>query len=96
MKWGWLDEMEGWDIGEERNVGRNKRKRLAEKEGMWKLREKAEREQGFLDSIQRMINARDEASEMISKTNAMLQRDEERRKAHEEKMEWYRRQERKE
>ena len=68
----------------------------AERKAAEEKREKAEREQGFLDSIQRMINARDEASEMISKTNAMLQRDEERRKAHEEKMEWYRRQERKE
>ena len=42
-----------------------------------------------------MINARDEASEMIARTNEKLKRDEERRKAHEEKMEWYRRQERK-
>ena len=71
-------------------------KKEAERKAAEEMRKEAEREQGFLNSIQRMINARDEASEMISRTNAMLQRDEERRKAHEEKMEWYRRQERKE
>ena len=40
-----------------------------------------------------MINTKDEASEMIARTNAMLKKDEEQRKAHEEKMEWYRKQE---
>lgn len=70
-------------------------KKEAERKAAEEKRKEAEREQSFLNSIQRMINARDETSEMISRTNAMLQRDEERRKAHEEKMEWYRRQERK-
>ena len=70
-------------------------KKEAERKAAEEKRKEAEREQSFLNSIQRMINARDEASEMIARTNAMLKRDEERRKAHEEKMEWYRRQERK-
>ncbi len=70
-------------------------KKEAERKAAEEKRKEAEREQNFLNGIQRMINARDEASEMIVRTNAMLQRDEERRKAHEEKMEWYRRQERK-
>ena len=70
-------------------------KKEAERKASEEKRKEAEREQNFLNGIQRMINARDEASEMIVRTNAMLQRDEERRKAHEEKMEWYRRQERK-
>jgi len=70
-------------------------KKEAERKAAEEKRKEAEREQSFLNSIQRMINARDEASEMIARTNAMLKRDEERRKAHEEKMEWYRREERK-
>ena len=70
-------------------------KKEAERKAAEEKRKEAEREQNFLNGIQRMINARDEASEMIVRTIAMLQRDEERRKAHEEKMEWYRRQERK-
>lgn len=70
-------------------------KKEAERKAAEEKRKEAEREQNFLNGIQRMINVRDEASEMIVRTNAMLQRDEERRKAHEEKMEWYRRQERK-
>lgn len=70
-------------------------KKEAERKAAEEKRKEAEREQSFLNSIQRMINARDEASEMIARTNEKLKRDEERRKAHEEKMEWYRRQERK-
>lgn len=70
-------------------------KKEAERKAAEKKRLEAEREQSFLNGIQRMINAKDEASEMIARTNAMLKRDEERRKAHEEKMEWHRRQERK-
>ena len=70
-------------------------KKEAERKAAEERRKEAEREQNFLNGIQRMINIRDEASEMIARTNAMLKRDEERRKAHEEKMEWYRRQERK-
>ena len=70
-------------------------KKEAERKAAEERRKEAEREQNFLNGIQRMINIRDEASEMIARTNAMLKRDEERRKAYEEKMEWYRRQERK-
>ena len=70
-------------------------KKEAERIAAEEKSKEAEREQSFLNSIQRMINSKKEATEMIARTNAMLKRDEERRKAHEEKMEWYRRQERK-
>lgn len=70
-------------------------KKEAERKAAEKKRLEAEREQSFLNDIQRMINIKDEMSEKITRTNAMLKRDEERRRAHEEKMEWYRRQERK-
>ncbi|GFI68287.1 hypothetical protein IMSAG249_00103 [Lachnospiraceae bacterium] len=70
-------------------------KKEGERKAAEEKRKEAEREQKFLNSIQRMINAKEEASEMIARTNAMLKRNEENRKAHEEKMEWYRKQERK-
>lgn len=67
-------------------------KKEAERKAAEEKRLAVEREQSFLNSIQRMIDIKDEMSEKIAKTNAMLQRDEQRRKEHEEKMEWYRRQ----
>ena len=70
-------------------------KKEAERKAVEEKRKEAEREQNFLNSVQKMINSKDEVSEMIARTNAMLKRDEEHRKAHEEKMEWYRKQERK-
>ena len=47
----------------------------------------------MLNSLQQAINNRDRMVDMANKTNAMLQRDEQRRKEHEEQMEWYRKQE---
>lgn len=51
---------------------------------------KAEREQNFLNGIQKLIDIKDETAEMIARTNKMLKADEEKRKEHEEKMAWYR------
>ena len=70
-------------------------KKKAEQEVAAQKRREAEREQNMLDSIRKLVNIRDEMSEKVAKTNAMLERDKQRRKEHEEKMEWYRRQEKK-
>lgn len=43
--------------------------------------------------IQRLIDFKDETAAMIARTNKMLQAEEEKRKAHEEKMAWYKKQE---
>ncbi len=67
-------------------------KKEAERKAAEEKRKEAEREQNFLNGIRSMINVKDKTSEMIARTNAMLKRDGERRKAHEEKMEWYRKQ----
>lgn len=67
-------------------------KKEAERKEAEEKRKEAEREQKFLNSIQRMIDVKDEASEMVARTNTMLKINEERRKAHEEKMEWYEKQ----
>lgn len=64
-------------------------KKEAERKAAEEKRKEAEQEQKFLNSIQRMIDVKDEASEMVARTNAMLKINEERRKAYEEKMEWY-------
>lgn len=70
---------------------------LAKKEEERKVAEekrlKAKRGQNFLNGIQRMIDIKDEAAEIIAKINKMLKADEEKRKEHEENMAWYRRQE---
>lgn len=72
-------------------------KKEAEREAARKAAEekrlKAEREQNFINGIQRMIDLKDETAAMIAKTNKMLKADEEKRKEHEEKMAWYRKQE---
>lgn len=70
-------------------------KKEAERKAAEEKRREAEREQDMVHSLQRAIKARDKMSEKIERTNAMLRVDEENRKAHEEKMEWYRKQEEK-
>jgi len=68
-------------------------KKEAERKATEEKRLEAEREQNLLNSIRRMIDIKDEAAETIARTGRMLKADEEKRKAHEEKMEWYRKQE---
>lgn len=68
-------------------------KKKAERKAAEEKRREAEREQDMVHSLQRVINARDEMLEKIARTNTMLQTDKEKRKAHEEKMQWYRKQE---
>ena len=72
-------------------------KKEAEREAGRKAAEekriKAEREQNFLNGIQKLIDIKDETAEMIARTNRMLKADEEKRKEHEEKMAWYKKQE---
>lgn len=72
-------------------------KKEAEREAARKEAEekrlKAEREQNFLNGIQRLIDFKDETAAMIARTNKMLQAEEEKRKAHEEKMAWCKKQE---
>mgnify|MGYP002510676700 CR=1 FL=1 len=67
-------------------------KKEAERKAVEEKRKEAEREQNFLNNIQRMIDIKDETAAMIARTNKMLQADEEKRKEHEEKMAWYRKQ----
>ena len=64
-------------------------KKEAERKAAEEKRKEAEQEQKILNSIHRMIDVKDEASEMVARTNVMLKINEECRKAHEEKMEWY-------
>ena len=73
-------------------------KKEAEREAARKAAEekrlKAEREQNFFNGIQKLIDFKDETAAMIARTNKMLKADEEKRKEHEEKMAWYKKQER--
>ena len=68
-------------------------KKEAERKAEDEKRKAAERGQNMYTSLQRAIDSREEASAMVARTNAMLAKDKERRKAHEDKMEWYRKQE---
>ncbi len=74
-------------------------KKEAEREAGRKAAEekhlKAEREQNFLNGIQKLIDFKDESAVMIARANKMLKADEEKRKEDEEKMAWYKKQERK-
>ena len=73
-------------------LAKKEAEREAERKAAEEKRLKAEREQNFLNGIQRMIEFKDETAAMIARTNKMLKADEEKRKKHEEKMEWYRKQ----
>lgn len=71
------------------------KKKEAEQKAAEEKRKQAEREQNFLNGIQRLIDIKDETAAMIARTSRMLKADEEKRREHEEKMTWYRKQERK-
>lgn len=74
-------------------IAKKEAEREAERKAAEEKRLKAEKEQNFLNGIQRMIDFKDEAAAMIARTNKMLKVDEEKQKAHEDKMAWYRKQE---
>lgn len=67
-------------------------KKEAEKKAAEEKRMEMERKQNILNSMRSMIDIMDSMSEKIARTNVTLKRDEQRRKEHEEKMEWYRKQ----
>lgn len=67
-------------------------KKEAERKAAEEKRLKDEREQNFLNGIQKLIDIKDETAAMIARNNKMLKADEEKRKEHEEKMAWYRKQ----
>lgn len=53
-----------------------------------------EKKQNVLNSLRRMGDVADKASEMANQGRTMLQREEQRRKEHDKQMEWYRKQQR--
>ena len=70
-------------------------RKKAEQEAAEKKSKEVERECAMFDNIQKIINIRDDISKKIAHTTAMLKADEEKRREHEAKMEWCRKQERK-
>lgn len=76
-------------------LAKKEAEREAERKAAEEKRLKAEREQNFLNGIQRLIDFKDETAAMIARTDRMLKADEEKRREHEEKMAWYRKQEHK-
>lgn len=64
-------------------------KKEAERRAAEEKRREEEHKQGMLDSIQKIIDARDCASAKIKQTNAMLAYHDEKQKEHEEKMKWF-------
>lgn len=63
--------------------------RRAAKLSMEKERQKAEHEESVINSIRRMTEIGSDMAKEIEETRAMLERDAQDRKAHEEKMKWY-------
>ena len=73
-------------------IEKNEAEKKARTEAEEQKRIQAEKKQNVLDSLRRMKDIEDRTSEMLSQTDAMLKRDAQRTKEHEEQMEWYKRQ----
>ena len=69
-------------------MAQKKEREEAEKERIRKEREEAERQQRYLDSVQAWINMHEESSEINARTKKMIERNDKKRKAHEDKMKW--------
>lgn len=76
-------------------IGRSEAEKRERREAEEKRRLETEKKQNVIGSLRIMGDIADEASEKASQTREMLARDEQRRKEHDEQMEWYRKQQRK-
>lgn len=75
-------------------IERSDAEKRARREAEEKRRLEAEKKQNVIDSLRKMQDIADDASEKASQGKAMLERDEQRRKEYDEQMEWYRKQQR--
>ena len=73
-------------------IGRRDAEKRARREAEKKRRLEDEKRQDVIGSLGTMRGIADEASRKASQTREMLARDEQRRKEHDEQMEWYRKQ----
>lgn len=70
-------------------MAQKKEREEAEKERIRKEREEAERRQRYLDSVQVLVNMHVETVEISSRAKKMIERNDKKRKAHEDKMKWF-------
>lgn len=70
-------------------MAQKKEREEAEKERIRKEREEAERRQRYLDSMQALVNMHVETAEISARTRKMIERNDKKRKAHEDKMKWF-------
>lgn len=75
-------------------IGRSEAEKRGRREAEEKRRLEAEKKQNVIGSLRIMRDIADQASEKAGRTREMLTRDEQRRKEHDEQMEWYRKQQR--
>lgn len=70
-------------------MAQKKEREEAEKERIRKEREEAESRQRYLDSMQALVNMHVETAEISSRAKKMIERNDKKRKAHEDKMKWF-------
>ena len=73
----------------ERIFAKKKEHEEAEADRLRKEREEAERLQKYLDGVQRLVDIREDVPKRVARTKAMLERNAQKRREHEEKMRWF-------
>lgn len=100
----WQERLERDKREEQEHIARNEAivnaylekqeaERRAAKLSMEKERQKAEQKESVINSIQRMMEIGSDMAKEIKETRVMLDKDAQERRAYDERMEWYRKQE---
>lgn len=70
-------------------LAQKKEREEAEADRIRKEREEAERRQRYLDSMQALVNMHVETAEISARVKKIIEKNDKKRKTHEEKMKWY-------
>ncbi len=70
-------------------LAQKKEREEAEADRIRKEREEAERRQRYLDSVQVLVNMHEETAEISARAKKIIEKNDKKRKAHEDKMKWF-------